>query len=165
MRLPGISALAAIFVAFFISGALSAPRDFAIGMTVGSPTGLSLLHNLDETSAVQAAVELNVENPFTMHADYLFKVNGLFAIPPENGKLQLYYGPGMRFEVGTRRISAFGPYRTSRGGRVGIRFPVGLQYYLPVVPFDVFIEAAPMLTLWRSTQVDMTAALGLRFNL
>ncbi len=165
MRILKINPLLGILVSLLVSGAYSAPRDFAVGVTLGSPMGLSLMQNLDETSAVQAAFEVNVENPFTMHADYLLKVNGLFDVAPENGKFQLYYGPGLRMEVGSRKLSPFGPYRTSRSGRVGLRFPVGLQYYLPRIPFDLFAEAAPMLTLWRATHVDMTAALGVRFNL
>ena len=51
----------------------AAPRDFAIGVVLCSPTGLSVLQNFSETDAVQAAFEFNLYNAFVVQADYLFK--------------------------------------------------------------------------------------------
>jgi hypothetical protein len=145
--------------------AKAAPRDFAIGLSVGSPMGLSMLQNLSETEAVQAALEINVFNTLVAQADYLFKTRWPVEILPEYGKVYIYYGPGIRWEWGHREISPTGPYRTSEDGRFALRFPGGVQYYIPKLPFDTFVEVAPMLSLWSSTSVDLTAALGIRFNL
>lgn len=147
-------------------GGEAAPRDFGIGVTLGSPMGLTVLQNMDETSAVQAAFEWNIYNPFVAQADYLFKEGAPFAnLSAEYGKPWLYYGLGGRYEWGERNISVTGPYFHSEKGRLALRFPVGIQYYLPKAPFDAFFEAAPMVSLWRSTTLDLTMALGLRFNL
>lgn len=143
----------------------AAPRDFAVGVTLGSPTGLSVLQNIGETEAVQAAFELNIVNTWVLQGDYLFKTRFPAAIPEQNGKLWIYYGPGLRWEWGAREQFFSGPYRTSDEGRFALRFPAGLQYYVPKLPFDVFAEVAPMLSLWESTAVDMTMAIGVRFNL
>lgn len=144
----------------------AAPRDFGIGVSLGSPMGLTMLQNLDETSAVQAALEWNIYNPFVAQADYLFKEGAPFAnLASGYGKPWLYYGLGGRYEWGERDISIFGPYFHSEKSRLALRFPVGIQYYLPKAPFDAFFEVAPMVSLWRSTTLDLTMALGLRFNL
>ena len=156
----GILAVALAFVP-----GRTAPRDFAIGVTVGSPMGLSFLQNIDSASAIQGALEWGVYHTFVAHADYLFKIGSLFPIDPQYGKLLLNYGPGARLEIGDRDLSLFGPYRHSENARVALRFPVGLQYYIPRVPFDVFVEVAPMLALWHATNLDLTAAFGLRFDL
>jgi hypothetical protein len=142
-----------------------APRDFAMGISLGSPMGISVLQNLDDNEAIQGALEINIENPFVVHGDYVFKEDAPFPFEEQYGKLWLYYGPGVRFEWGDRDLTVAGPYRHAEGGRFALRFPAGLQYYVPKVPFDVFAELAPMLGLWRSTNVDLTWALGLRFNL
>jgi hypothetical protein len=136
-----------------------------MGVSIGSPMGLSVMQNLGQTEAVQGALEYGVYGTFVMHADYLFKENRIFRFDEQYGKLWLYYGPGARLEFGDRDISPFGPYRHSDDARVAIRFPAGLQYYIPKVPFDVFVELAPMLSLWHATNVDMTMAFGLRFDL
>ena len=127
--------------------------------------GLTMMQNLDTASAAQAAMEWNVYNDFVMQADYLVKIGGIFQVPRKYGKPKLYYGPGLRWEWGTRDISVASPYRKSHDGRLALRFPVGVQYYIPKAPFDVFAEVAPMLALWRSTNLDLTFALGLRFDL
>jgi hypothetical protein len=158
--------LTVIVVALLISRAsLAAPRDFAVGVILGSPTGLSVLQNIGETEAVQAAFEYNIHNPWVLQADYVFKTRWPQEFDEEYGKAWIYYGPGIRWEWGGRDQTVFGPYRTSDEGRFAVRFPAGLQYYVPKLPFDVFLEIAPMLSLWENTTVDAVAALGVRFNL
>lgn len=161
-----ISAAFTLMLAAFSASTLSAaPRDFAIGITLGSPMGLSVLQNIGETEAVQAAFEANVYNTWVLQGDYIFKTRFPHPIDEANGKLWIYYGPGLRWEWGEREQTVFGPYRTTDEGRFALRFPVGLQYYIPKVPFDTFAELAPMLSLWESTYVDMTISFGVRFNL
>ncbi|HLP42341.1 MAG TPA: hypothetical protein VK465_12595 [Fibrobacteria bacterium] len=167
-----IRALAAFSISAIASMALlaprpaeAAPRDFAIGVVLGSPTGLSVLQNLGETEAVQAALEFNLYNTFVAQADYLFKLPWPLYLDPAYGKAWLYYGPGVRWEWGERDQTPFGPYRHSDEGRFAVRFPVGVQYYVPKLPFDLFFELGPMLSLWEATTVDATAAFGARFNL
>jgi hypothetical protein len=144
----------------------AAPRDFAIGVSLGSPMGLTMLQNLDSTDAVQAALEWNVYNAFVAQGDYLFKEGAPFRrLEPRFGKAWLYYGLGARYEWGGRDLSFFGPYRHTESGRLGLRFPAGVQYYLPKAPFDVFYELAPMVSLWPSTTLDMMMAIGVRFDL
>lgn len=160
-RFPRIASAALLLAGLSVA----APRDFAIGLIAGSPMGLSVLQNIGETEAVQMALEINVYNPFVLQADYLFKTRWPQAFPEEKGKAWIYYGPGVRWEWGGREQAFAGPYRTSDEGRIALRMVGGLQYYVPRLPFDVFVETAPMLSLWESTTVDLTTALGVRFNL
>jgi hypothetical protein len=164
-KLAALFSICAAALAAGPSTLFAASRDFAVGVTLGSPTGLTVLQNISETEAVQVAFELNIVNTWVLQGDYLFKTRFPAAIPPENGKAWIYYGPGLRWEWGGREQFFSGPYRTSDEGRFALRFPVGLQYYVPKVPFDIFAEVAPMLSLWESTAVDMTMAIGVRFNL
>jgi hypothetical protein len=143
----------------------AAERDFAIGVSFGSPMGLSVLHNIGRKEAVQMAFEANVYNPWVLQADYLWKADWPTEFNEDYGDLYIYFGPGMRYEYGSREQTLFGPYRESEGGRFAFRFPGGVQYYVPNLPFDVFGEAAPMLGIYKATTVDLTVALGLRFNL
>ena len=154
-----------VLAAMAVRPGVAAPRDFAVGVTLGSPMGLTVLQNIGETEAAQAAFELNIYNTFVLQGDYLFKMKWPMAFEESYGKAWIYYGPGLRFEWGGRDQTPFGPYRVSDDGRFALRFPGGVQYYLPKLPFDVFFEVAPMLSLWESTAVDLTAALGIRFNL
>ena len=58
LRVPFSAWVAALFcvLAFSPGPASAAPRDFAVGVSIGSPMGLSLLQNVGETEAIQAAV-------------------------------------------------------------------------------------------------------------
>lgn len=146
--------------------ASAAPRDFAVGVSIGSPMGLSLLQNVGETEAIQAALEIGVQNPFTIQSDYLWKIRWPRAFEEQYGKAWIYYGGGVRYEYGEREISFAGPFRHTESGRLALRAPVGLQYYLPPkVPFDAFAEVAPMLALYPASLPDLTFAVGFRFNL
>ncbi len=157
--------LLGLFLLSIPSALQAASHDFGIGVTLGSPSGLSVWQNLDSNSAIQGALEYNVVNPFVAQIDYVFKLDGLFPLRKDAGKLLLYYGPGFRMEFGKRESFFFGPYRVSHKTRGALRFPIGLQYYIPHAPFDVFSEVAPMLSLWTGTVVDMTIALGIRWDM
>jgi hypothetical protein len=163
-----LSAALAAFLcasAFAPRSASAAPRDFAVGVSIGSPMGLSLLQNVGETEAIQAAVEIGVQNPFTLQSDYLWKIRWPRAFEEQYGKAWMYYGGGVRYEYGERELSFAGPFRYSESWRLALRAPVGVQYYLPRIPFDVFAEVAPMLALYPASLPDLTFAVGFRFNL
>lgn len=160
-----IAVFSLVLASLSVHPGVAAPRDFAVGVTLGSPMGLTVLQNIGETEAVQAAFEANIYNDWLLQADYLFKSKWPLAFEEQYGKAWIYYGPGMRFEWGGREQTVFGPYRTSEDGRFALRFPCGIQYYVPKLPFDLFFEMAPMVSLWESTALDMTSALGVRFNL
>ena len=46
--------------------------------------------------------------------------------------------------------------------RVGVRFPVGLQYFFSDVRFTAFLELAPILDLVPDTEFRLSAAAGFR---
>lgn len=168
LRVPFPALAAAFICAMAISpGPVSAaPRDFAVGISIGSPMGLSLLQNVGETEAIQAALEIGVQNPFTIQSDYLWKIRWPQAFEDQYGKAWIYYGGGVRYEYGERELSFAGPFRYTESGRLALRAPVGAQYYLPPkVPFDAFVEVAPMLALYPASLPDLTFAIGFRFNL
>src|SRR5687767_3926552 len=126
MKRRNLSAcLAALLLALAVSRgpAAAAPRDFAVGVSLGSPMGLSLLQNVGETEAIQAALEVGVQNPFTIQSDYIWKIRWPQAFEEQYGKAWIYYGGGVRYEYGGREISFAGPFRHTESGRLALRAP------------------------------------------
>jgi len=86
---------------------------------------------------------------FHLKADYL--THNYSAIDVPEGKLPIYYGIGAGFEFGSKVVS-------------GIRVPVGANYLFNKIPFDAFIELAPMLHIYPATVVSLSGALGIRYH-
>ena len=47
--------------------------------------------------------------------------------------------------------------------RFGIRFPLGINLYIAEAPIDIFFEIVPILNLAPKTDLDLNAALGIRY--
>jgi hypothetical protein len=123
---------------------------FGLGVLLGEPTGVSFKKWFDKTIAIDGAVGWSFyrKDSLELHTDLLFHTYGL--IPVEKGSFPLYYGFGARIKAGD-------------DDRVGIRFPVGLDYLFAKEPFDVFIEFVPVLDLSSSTSLTLNAGVGVRY--
>lgn len=131
--------------------------DFGIGIIIGEPTGLSLKYWLDEECAVDgAAAWSNSENDsFQLHGDYLIHNYELL----EADKLPVYYGIGARLKF----KDSDGRGRNENYAMFGIRVPFGVTYLFEYEPLDLFFEVVPVLDLSPDVEVDINAAVGLRF--
>ncbi len=131
-------------------GVGSASADIGVGIILGDPTGISLL--IEERIAIGAAWSLY--NHFHIHADVWILNPGIV----EN--LEWYLGIGGKFKIFTTESIK---KETTDDFAVGVRVPVGLQYY--VIPeLELFIEAAPGIQLFPSTAFDIDAGLGIRYH-
>lgn len=154
--------LSGIFASLFILGTLIALQpdparaqeaidtngNFGIGVMVGEPTGISVKNWLSGSSAfdVGAAWSLGNRNEaIHLHADYL--MHSWFA---DAEGLAFYYG------IGGRVIFADDP-------TAGIRVPIGLNYVFTEVPFDLFVEAVPILDLTPDFEFAGNGAVGVRY--
>ena len=131
--------------------------DFGIGIIVGEPTGLSLKYWLDEESAVDgAAAWSHSENDsFQLHGDYLIHNYDLLEVD----ELPVYWGIGARLKFKDND----GRGRNEHDAIFGIRIPMGITYLFEDEPLDLFFELVPVLDLSPDVDLDINAAIGLRF--
>jgi hypothetical protein len=131
--------------------------DFGIGFIAGEPTGLSLKYWLDEECAVDgaAAWSYSENDSFQLHGDYLIHNYDLL----EADELPVYYGIGARLKF----KDSDGRGRNENYAIFGIRVPLGVTYLFDDAPLDLFFEVVPVLDLSPDVDLDINAAVGLRF--
>lgn len=126
----------------------------AVGVMAGDPTALSAKIWLDETRAVDGALGWSFvdDGMVYVHGDYLWH---RYSLEPEDfdGRLPYYLG------VGARLLA-----RQEKESRLGLRFPVGLDYILGDGRFDVFVELAPIFDLVPKTDLAWSVGVGARVN-
>ncbi len=126
--------------------------NFGIGVILGEPTGLSAKMWTSENTAFDLGVawSFSGNGHFHIHGDYLFHNFGLFDV--SKGSLPLYFG------IGARML-----FRDNADDKIGVRIPIGLEYFFDGVPLAVFGEVVPILDLAPSTEFDINGGLGIRF--
>ncbi len=141
--------LSMILVASTIS--LAQDKGFGLGVILGEPTGLSGKYWLNEKTAIDGAVAWSFyhEASFHLHGDYLFHNKEAFETEEP---FALYYGVGGRIKA-----------TENSDTQVGIRGVVGIDYLARSVPFDIFLEIAPILDLTPTSDLVFNAGLGARF--
>lgn len=124
--------------------------NFGLGVMVGEPTGVSVKSWNNSRSAFAIGAAWSFSGPreaVHLHADYLLHswFNNV-----EHGQLAFYYGLGARVVF-------------SNDAEAGIRIPLGLNYVLEDGPFDLFVEAVPILNLTPDTDFAGNGAVGIRY--
>lgn len=123
--------------------------NFGVGVMIGEPTGISVKAWQGANSAISlgAAWSLADDESLHLHADYLRHVwfNNV-----EQGNMAFYFGVGGRIIF-------------DDDAELGIRVPLGLNYVFEEAPFDIFVEAVPILNLTPSTDFAGNGAAGIRF--
>lgn len=138
--------------------AAPARHDFGIGVILGEPTGLSVKKWLNDRNAIDgaAAWSLTGNKSFQIHGDYLFHAYHVFNVRGIQGRLPVYYGLGGRVKFNDQRNG-------TQETRVGIRFPIGINYLRNNAPFDLFLELVPVLDVAPSTSVRLSLSIGGRY--
>jgi hypothetical protein len=138
-------------LALLSGGVLAEDGGFGIGVIAGEPTGLSGEMWLTKSTAIDAAAAWSFgagEDAFLIHSDYLFYNMGWIDV--KTGTMAVYFGLGGRVKFATDT-------------QVGIRIPVGLDYMFEGAPVDIFGEIVPILDLVDKTELNLAAALGVRY--
>lgn len=150
--LKTLSAGAIIFACTFLPfesvNAQASNKDLGLGAMLGEPTGVSVKFWTSNQSAfdIGAAWSLSGTNEaLHMHADLLWHT--WF---PETENLAFYSGIGGRV-IFTEEAHA------------GVRVPLGLTYVFDGIPFDLFVEAVPILDLAPDTEFAGNGAVGIRY--
>lgn len=123
--------------------------NFGIGIMIGEPTGLSIKSwNGDQTAFnIGATWSLAEREAIHLHGDFL--MHSWFD-DVETGRLAFYYGIGGRIIF-------------SDEAQAGVRVPLGLNYVFPEIPFDLFVEAVPILDLTPDIEFAGNGAVGIRY--
>ena len=159
------AALIAVFCVISMVSAVAAQDDTAgatkpsssfdhgnvgIGVILGEPTGLSAKLWNNTAFDLGVAWSFSGNGHFHIHGDYLFHRFGIFDV--SKGALPLYFG------VGARML-----FRDEADDNIGVRFPIGIEYYFDDLPLAVFVEIVPILDLAPSSDFDINGGLGGRF--
>lgn len=131
---------------------VAAPR-VGLGVMAGEPTGLTLKVWGNSRQAFDAAAGWAIgEGGWVyLHGDYLWH---RYEFDPEEfeGTVPYYFGVGCRVLL-----------HEGDDSRVGVRFPIGLDYLFESGRFEVFIEVAPVLDLAPETDFDLSGGVGARY--
>src|SRR5262245_11820038 len=150
--------IALVAMVYFLAGAGRATAQdsgFGLGVIIGEPTGLSMKFWQSRSTAIDLAAAWSFidESAFHLHADFLWHKFDLIRV--SEGKLPLYFGLGARVK--------FTDSNSDNDAKVGIRFPVGLDYLFASVPFDAFVEVVPILDVAPESDVTLNASIGFRY--
>ena len=134
------------------SAANAQGKGVGLGIMVGQPTGVNAKIWLSKTSAIVLGGAYNFKNEaMQVQADYLYHFNNAF--PITTGKIPVYAGVGGT--VSYKKNGLDPDYR--------IRIPVGLSYFLPTAPIDVFVEAVPVIIVKPESKVSLNGNVGVRY--
>lgn len=132
-----------------------AHADNAVGLVLGSPTGVSARFGVDGQHSIEGALAyaFGYYDGMEIHATYLWDRARSFAT--KEGPIELYYGLGARLiTINSGKHDgqvAFGP-----------RAPLGLLYNFNNPNIEVFAEVSATLDITPSTDVDLGVGLGFR---
>lgn len=150
-------ALIAVITLILSSTTVLAEDGFGVGIIVGEPTGFSVKKWIGKDRAIDgaAAWSLSGDHSLQIHADYLFHNFDLIRPGNINGRLPVYFGIGGR--------TSFNDSSHNHDTLVGVRLPVGISYLPAKAPVEMFIELAPIMDIVPSTDLEISAALGIRY--
>ena len=125
-------------------------KGWGLGVILGEPTGISFKTWLNKDRAIDAAAAWSFggEDAFHLHGDYLFHNRTLLNF--DKNVIPLYYGIGGRL-------------RFQGQSKFGVRFPLGVTFFIREAPIDIFLELVPILNLAPSTEFDFNGAIGARY--
>jgi len=137
-------------------------NGLGVGLIVGEPTGISVKKWIGETRAVDAAAawSFSGNESFQFHADYLFHNFSLLQPKDFKGRLPVYFGVGCRIKLKDTNEEKG---RNDEDTLLGIRIPLGISYLFADAPVDLFVEVVPILDVAPDTDLDINAAIGVRF--
>lgn len=132
-------------------------EDFALGIILGDPTGLSAKMKLNESHSLDGALAYSSgrHSGIQLHGDYLWDRARSWATT--QGPLNMYYG------LGGRLIS----YKDSKDKSqisVGPRGSLGLNFDFFNPNIEVFGELAAILEIAPSIEADLDLGIGARIR-
>lgn len=152
--MPLRKTLLLFFIIFLFSFRTQAQTEgIGVGLVFGEPVGVDIKRWVDENNAFELAIAYSVattHNRLTLHADYLWHK---FNFAHSRERFALHYGIGLRYST-----------RTDESNVHGIRFIGGILWYPhPKVPFDLYMEVAPVMVYHPTFGLNFDAGAGIRY--
>jgi hypothetical protein len=146
-----------LFVGMMTGIASATDTNFGLGFMLGVPTGISARIATSNTNAVDLLLGYDLYSHgvngqtgvLYLGGDYLWYNYSL--IPVSEGKLPVYYGPGIQATFSNDHSS------------VGIRGVLGIEYQFANAPFDLFLEVGPGINIVPNTDGNISAGFGTRY--
>ena len=121
--------------------------DFGVGVILGSPTGGAAKLWLSDHQALSAGIGFS--SNLMVYGDYLWHSWSVLPQPGE-GRLPVYLGLG-------------GQIRTLTPDEFGVRGVLGVSYWLPRNPVELFVELVPVVRVDPWASVGLGGGIGLRY--
>ena len=125
-----------------------------LGIMLGEPTGVNLKSWISQSSAfdVGLAWSFTHEGSMHIHADYLYHNYNLIS-----SNIPFYVGIGGRIKLHNSDD------KSESDARIGVRVPIGLDFFVRDIPIDIFVEIAPIVDLSPSTEATVNGGVGFRY--
>jgi len=142
-----------LFLTIITAGVLTASPLTAkggIGIAIGDPTGITL--RIEKFPVLTVGYHFFSKNGYIdANLDFWIIHNRLGA---KKTKLNWYLGVGASTDIyfGANQFPVV----------IGARVPIGLQW-IPTDPIEIYLEAAPGISVFPGVGFDMDYALGIRF--
>ena len=134
----------------------SVSRSKGLGLILGEPTGLTAKFFTRSDRAIDGGLAFSFDHFVFLYADYLFHFKSYSGIRPYAG-----IGGGLLISSGKSKGKYFNDAQSSVG--LGVRIPLGAEWFIPEAPFGIFAEIVPGLGLIPSTYGFFQGGIGARF--
>lgn len=152
-----ITALLAVLI--FCGTAFGMQEGVGVGLIIGEPTGFVVKKWLNGEAAIDGAIawSFDGEDSLHLHGDYLLHNDTLIKDQQNQPRktIPVYYGLGARVK--------FEDDKKGEDLQVGIRVPLGINFLLREHPIDFFAEIVPVMDFAPDTELDLNAAIGVRY--
>ncbi|MBU6153514.1 MAG: DUF3996 domain-containing protein [Bdellovibrionales bacterium] len=136
----------------------SVPRNKGVGVVLGEPTGLTAKFWNSQDRAVDAGIAFSFDRFVFLYSDYLFHFKSISGIRPYAG-----IGGGLLISSGNKKGRYFDEQDGAFG--LGVRIPLGAEWFIPDAPFGIFAELVPGIGLVPGTYGFFQGGVGARFYL
>lgn len=148
--------LSALFAVFLMTSAAHA-EDFAVGVILGDPSGLSAKMKYDAGHSLDGALAYSSgkHSGMQFHVDYLWDRARSWGTT--QGPLDMYYGLG-------GRLISYNDDRDKSQISIGPRGSIGLSFNVHNPNIELFGELAMVLDVAPSISADLDAGVGARIR-
>lgn len=146
----------------------SAPRDFGIGVAIGSPTAITGKVWLTNSAAMDVGLAYSSHDYVLVYGDYLLHSIGLFGANSEiSNRFSTYMGLGLGIYSWDRDYyyeDRPAGWRRKEGD-IGVyfRIPLGIEWTPHEPSLGVFAELVPGVSVVPSIDAIINAAIGIRY--
>jgi hypothetical protein len=140
-----------------LSGSFANAEDFAVGIVLGDPTGLSAKVKMDGAHSVDGALAYSSgkHSGTHFHGDYLW--DRARSWQTDKGPLNMYYGLG-------GRLNSYNDDDRRAQVSLGPRASIGLNFDIHNPNLELFGELAMILEVTPSIAADIDAGVGARIR-